>query len=188
MLPLCRRQTISLLGGLYAAAAALALVVLRPFSSASIGPDAAAPVVHFQRILAGQHLEGYLGQTPKPLLTILYGGIYGLTHDWRPIAWAVIAAFALCVVLGAILGNRVGGLSGGAFVAVGILFSAVLLVDVELAYSVTWALLFWLIAGLAVSAARPRYEIAGLSLMLAALARLETLIVVAAAAIFLLLV
>ena len=188
MPPLSRRQTISLLGGLYAAAAALALVVLRPFSSASIGPDAAAPVVHFQRILAGQHLEGYLGQTPKPLLTILYGGIYGLTHDWRPIAWAVIAAFALCVVLGAILGNRVGGLSGGAFVAIAILLSAVLLIDVELAYSVTWALLFWLIAGLAVSAARPRYEIAGLSLMLAALARLETLIVVAAAAIFLLLV
>jgi len=182
MPPLGRGRTIALLGVLFVVAAALELVVLRPFSSASIGPDAAAPVVHFQRILAGQHLEGYLGQTPKPLLTVLYGGLYGLTHDWRPIAWAVIAAFALCCVLGAILGSRVGGLAGGAFVATGILFSAVLLMDLELAYSVTWALLFWLVAGLAVSQPRPRYEIAGLALMLASLARLETLIVVVAAA------
>jgi hypothetical protein len=186
MPPLSRRPTIALLAGLYVVAVALAVIVLRPISSASIGPDAAAPVVHFQRILAGQHLEGYLGQTPKPLLTVLYGVLYAVFHDWRPIAWAVIAAFALCVVLGGVLGRRVGGLAGGAFVAIGILFSAVLLMDLELAYSVTWALLFWLVAGLAVSGRRPRYELAGIALMLATLARLETLIVVVAAAAFLL--
>lgn len=163
-------------------AAALELVLLRPFASASIGPDAAAPVIHFLRITSGQHLEGYLGQTPKPLLTLVYGGLYSLFHDWRPIAWASIAVFAACVVLGGLLGQRVAGSVGGAFVAVGILFSSVLLADLTLAYSVSWALLGWIVAGLAVTARRPRYEIAGIALMLASLARLETLIVVIAAA------
>jgi len=172
---------LALLGGLFIAAAGLMALVLRPFTTASIGPDAAAPVVHFQRILEGLHLEGYLGQTPKPLLTVVYGVIYGVTHDWRPIAWAAIAVFATCVVLGGLLGYRVGGPASGAFVAVGILFSAVLLVDLSLAYSVTWALLAWLVAALAVTAERPRYGIAGVALALGSLARLETLIVVVVA-------
>jgi len=181
------RGRIALLGGLFLGAALLELVVLRPFASASIGPDAAAPVVHFLRIVSGKHLEGYLGQTPKPLLTVVYGVIYSLFHDWRPIAWASIAVFAACVVLGGVLGRRVAGVAGGAFVAVGILLSSVLLADLTLAYSVSWALLGWLVAGLAVTARRPRYDVAGVALMLATLARLETLIVVIAAAAALLL-
>jgi hypothetical protein len=177
-----KRGRIAFLGGLFVVAAVLELIVLRPVASASIGPDAAAPVVHFLRIVSGQHLEGYLGQTPKPLLTLIYGALYGLFHDWRPIAWASISAFAGCVVLGGVLGRRVAGVAGGAFVAVGILLSSVLLTDLTLAYSVSWALLGWLAAGLAVSARRPRYDIAGIALGLASLARLETLIVVIAAA------
>ncbi|MGH2464718.1 MAG: hypothetical protein ACRDGI_04590, partial [Candidatus Limnocylindrales bacterium] len=172
------RGRIALLGGLFVVAVLVELAVLRPFASASIGPDAAAPVVHFQRIVSGIHLEGYLGQTPKPLLTLVYGALYGLFHDWRPIAWASIAVFATCVVLGGVLGRRVGGVAGGAFVAVGLLLSPVLLADLTLAYSVSWALFFWLLAGLAVTAQRPRYDLAGVALMLATLARLETLIVV----------
>ena len=139
-------------GGLFIVAVLLELVVLRPFASASIGPDAAAPVVHFLRITSGQHLEGYLGQTPKPLLTLVYGVLYSLFHDWRPIVWASIAVFAACVVLGGVLGRRVAGVAGGAFIAVGILLSSVLLADLMLAYSVSWALLGWLVAGLAVTA------------------------------------
>ncbi len=176
------RARIAFLGGLFIVAALFELAILRPFTSASIGPDAAAPVVHFLRITSGQHLEGFLGQTPKPLLTLVYGLIYSVFHDWRPIAWAAVAVFALCVVLGGVLGYRLASYAGGAFVAIGLLFSSVLLADLTLAYSVSWALLGWLVAGLAVTAKRPRYEIAGLALMLASLARLETLIVILAAA------
>lgn len=171
----------ALLGGLFLAAAAFAFLLVRPIDTASIGPDAAAPVVHFQHIVAGHHLEGYLGQTPKPLLTVIYGILYSTTQDWRAIAWASIAAFALCVVLGGLLGQRIGGLAGGAFVAVGFAISAVLLTDVAYAYAVCWALLAWLVAALAVTARPPRYAIAGLALMLGTLARLETLIVVVVA-------
>jgi hypothetical protein len=172
----------ALIGGLFLAVAAIAFVLIRPISSASIGPDAAAPVIHFQHIIAGRHLEGYLGQTPKPLLTVLYGLLYSTTDDWRPIAWASIAAFAMSVVLGGVLGHRVGGFAAGAFVAVGFLVSGALLLDVTYAYAVSWALLAWLVAALAVTAGPPRYAIAGVALMVGSLARLETLIVIVAAA------
>jgi hypothetical protein len=175
-------RRLAVLGGLFLVAATYAFLLLRPVETAPIGPDAAAPVVHFQHIVAGRHLEGYLGQTPKPLLTVVYGVIYSAAHDWRPVAWAAIAAFALCVVLGGLLGYRVGGYVSGAFVAVGILLSTVLLTDLALAYSVSWALLAWLVAGLAVTSERPRYGIAGVALMIGTLARLETLIVVIVAA------
>jgi hypothetical protein len=172
----------ALLGGLFLAAATFAFVLVRPIGSASIGPDAAAPVIHFQHIVAGHHLEDYVAQTPKPLLTLIYGLLYSATHDWRPIAWASIAAFAMCVVLGGVLGHRIGGLVGGAFVAVGFAISAALLADMAYAYAVCWALLGWLVAGLAVTSERPRYGLAGLALMFATLARLETLIVLVLAA------
>jgi hypothetical protein len=172
----------ALLGGVFLAAAAFAFALVRPIESASIGPDAAAPVIHFQHILAGHHLEGYLAETPKPLLTLIYGVLYSTTHDWRPIAWASIAAFAMCVALGGLLGHRIGGFASGAFVAVGFAASAALLADMAYAYAVCWALLAWLVACLALTTERPRYAIAGLALMLGTLARLETLIVVVVAA------
>jgi hypothetical protein len=174
---------LALAGGLFLVAAAFAFVLLRPIQSASIGPDAAAPVIHFQHIAAGHHLEGYLGQTPKPLLTVIYGAIYTATHDWRPVVWVVIAVFALCVVLGWLLGQRIGGSASGAFVAVAVLVSPALLTDISLAYAVVWALLAWLAAGLAVTAERPRYAVAGAFLAIGVLARLETLIMVAVAAV-----
>src|SRR6266516_1189049 len=94
------------LGGLFLVAATLGVVMVRPIESGSIGPDAAAPVIHFERIAAGRHLEGYLGQTPKPLLTLVYGALYSVTHDWRSIAWSAIAAYALAVVLATSLAWR----------------------------------------------------------------------------------
>jgi hypothetical protein len=163
------------LGGLFVVSLASAVRLLRPFSAASIGPDAAAPVIEFQRIIAGQRLEGHLSQTSKPLLTAIYGILYSLANDWRPVAWAAIIAFALCVVLGAILAGRLAGPASGAFVAVALLLSPELAMDVSLAYAVSWAVLFWLIAGLAVSGSRHRYAVAGVALALGALARPEGL-------------
>ena len=170
------------LGGLFLVATTLAVVMVRPIESGSIGPDAAAPVIHFERIAAGHHLEGYLGQTPKPLLTLVYGALYGVTHDWRSIAWSAIAAYALAVVLATSLAWRLCGAISGAFMAVAFLGSSTLLVDIASAYAVSWALVTWLIAGLAVTARPPRYGVLGIALMLGSLARIETLLVVGAAA------
>lgn len=80
-----------------------------------------------------------------------------------------------------LLAYRVGGLSSAAFAAAAFLLSPVLLVDLSLAYAIVWMLLFLLVAGLAVTAERPRYGVAGTALMLAALARPEALAVVGVA-------
>ena len=116
MTDLAGRWRVAILGGLFVVAFVIAFAMVRPIASASIGPDAAAPVIHFERLLAGQRLDGHLTQTAKPLLTAIYGVLYAATGDWRPIAWAAIAAFALCR-----RGRRSPGLSvsaslaGGAF-------------------------------------------------------------------------
>ncbi len=174
-------RRIAVLAGLFLIAVGMAIYAVRPVDSASIGPDAAAPVIEFQRLLAGQQVEGHLTQTSKPFLDVVYGPIFELSGDWRPVAWSAILAFGLAVVLATVLAERVGGRASGAFAAAAFTLSPILLVDLSLAYAVTWMTLFLLIAGLAVTAARPRYELAGIALMLAALARPETLAVVAVA-------
>jgi hypothetical protein len=174
-----QRQAVPI--GLFLASVAYAVALVRPISSAAIGRDAAAPVIHFERILAGRHLETYIGITSKPLITVINGVLYTISHDWRPVVWAEIAAFALCVVFGWILGRRVAGLAAGAFVGVGILVSPALVDELAFAHAVPWALLMWLIAGLAVTADRPRYALAGIALAAGATARLEGLLVVALA-------
>ena len=177
------RWRVAILGALYLASVLVAARKIRPFQSGSVGPDAAAPVIEFQRLTAGQAVEGHLTQTSKPVIDLVYGPLFGLFHDWRPIAWAAIFAFALCVVLATLLAHRVGGLASAAFAAAAFLLSPILLVDISLAYAIVWMLLFLLVAGLAVTAERPRFGLAGLALMLAALARPEALAVVGVAAV-----
>jgi hypothetical protein len=174
---------VAILGGLFIGSVVMAAGKIRPFQSGSVGPDAVAPVLEFERLTAGQAIEGHLTQTSKPVIDLVYGPLFGVFHDWRPIAWAAIFAFALCVVLATLLAYRVGGLSSAAFAAVAILLSPILLVDISLAYAIVWMLLFLLIAGMAVTAERPRYGVAGLALMLAALARPEALAVVGVASV-----
>lgn len=177
------RWRVAILGALYVASVLVAARKIHPFQSGSVGPDGAAPVIEFQRLTAGQAIEGHLTQTSKPVIDLVYGPLFGLFHDWRPIAWAAIFAFALCVVLATLLAHRVGGLSSAAFAAAAFLLSPILLIDISLAYAIVWMLLFLLVAGLAVTVERPRYGIAGLALMLAALARPEALAVVGVAAV-----
>ena len=177
------RWRVAILGALYLASVLVAARKIRPFQSGSVGPDAAAPVIEFQRLTAGQAVEGHLTQTSKPVIDLVYGPLFGLFHDWRPIAWAAIFAFALCVVLATLLAHRVGGLASAAFAAAAFLLSPILLLDISLAYAIVWMLLFLLVAGLAVTAERPRFGVAGLALMLAALARPEALAVVGVAAV-----
>jgi hypothetical protein len=172
-------RRLGILAALFVTSVGVSVRTIRPIDSGSVGPDAVAPVIEFERLLAGQQVEGHLSQTSKPLLDVFYGLLYGLSGDWRPLVWAAILAFALSVVLAVVLADRVGGLASAAFAAAAFIVSPILLIDLSLAYAITWMLLFLLVAGLAVTSDRPRYGVAGLSLMLAALLRPEVLAVVA---------
>jgi hypothetical protein len=163
------------------AAAGLAIELARPVQTASIAFDSQVAVLHFLRLVEGHRLEVLLSTTPKPLLTVLYGPAYALFGDWRPVAWLAIAAYVADVILAAALAYRLGGAIAAAFGAVAIMMVPTLLFDVGFALATPWALLLWLAAGFAVSAARPRWLLAGIALGLASLARLETLVVVGTA-------
>jgi hypothetical protein len=152
--------------------------IVRPIHVGSLGYDAAASVLYFQRLLDGRTLEAFTGATPKALLTGVYGLAYGLVPDWRVISWLAIAAYGAGIAASAVLAYRLSGVGAAAFAAVALVGSVQLLSDVDLAYAVSWALLCWAVAGLLVTASRPRFAWAGVALALGGLARYETLILV----------
>jgi len=166
------------LGSLFLLALAVGLELSRPFLSASIGFDSQVAVVDFDRIASGRHVEQILSTTSKPLLTFIYGPLFALGGDWRPIAWVTVLAFAAGVAGVGALVWRIAGPIAAAFSAIAVLAAPTLLFDVGYALATPWAFVGWVAAGLAVTAARPRYGLAGLALLLAALARVETLVVV----------
>ena len=153
----------------------------RPFRSASISFDSSATVLYFQRIVSGQPLEAFVTTTPKPLLTVVFGVLHALTHDWRSLAWLTLLMDGLAVTMTAYLASRLAGPLAAAFVGVALIDNASLLTDVGFASATPYALAGWALAGLAVTAARPRYGLAGLGLALSSLARLESLIIVGVA-------
>jgi hypothetical protein len=171
--------------GAFGIAALVAAWIVRPFHVGMLGYDAAASVLYFKRLVAGTTLEAFTGSTPKALLTGVYGVAYSLIPDWRVISWLAIAAYAGAIAASAVLAYRLSGVVAAAFAVVGLIGSAELLTDVDLAYAVSWALLCWAVAGLLVTAARPRYASAGIVLAVGGLARYETLIVVGAAGLLL---
>jgi hypothetical protein len=163
-------------------AAASALAIVQPFGAGPVSYDTGSSVIHFQRLVSGQHLEAFISTTPKPLLTLVYGILYTLTHDWRAMSLAAIAAFAVAVALATWLAGRVAGPLAAVFVAVALVASTSLAGELLIASAVPWAMLGWIVAGLAVTAPRPRYAVAGIALGVASLARVESLVLVAAAA------
>jgi hypothetical protein len=168
--------------GVLAAIAALVtcVVVLRPFGPATIDPDSATSVLYFRYIVSGHHLEAFVPTTPKPLLTVLYGVTWNLTHDWRVPVLETIAAFALAVSFAARLAERLAGPFAAGFAVLGLLAWPEMLAQVAHANSLPWAVAGWLGAGVAVSGDRSRPRLAGLALLLAGLARLETVWIIAA--------
>lgn len=163
---------------LFAVAIAVGAELARPFRSAPIAFDSQAAVLYFDRIASGSRLEAFLTTTPKPLLTLIFGLLHSTFHDWRYIAWVTLATNGVAIVLTAALAHRIGGSIAAAFVGLALVDNASLLFDVGYALATPFALLGWAIAGLAVTAPRPRYAIAGLGLAFAALARVETLVVI----------
>ncbi|HTS14733.1 MAG TPA: hypothetical protein VMH24_03640 [Candidatus Sulfotelmatobacter sp.] len=171
-----------------ALAAASALAIVQPFQAGPASYDAGSAVIHFQRLIAGQRLEAFISTTPKPLLTLVYGSLYGLVGDWRAISWATIGAYSVAISLVTRLAWRVAGPVAGVVAAVALIASPSLVGEVLIASAVPWAMLGWSVAGLAVTGARPRYAVAGVALAVATLARLETLVLVGSALVILILV
>ncbi len=176
-----RRALFVVLAAVFVASVAVAAYVIRPWIAAPLAFDTAASVLHFDRIVSGRHLEQALSTTPKPLLTLLYGVIYAATGDWRAISLAALGAWGLCVASAALLTWRLGGAVAAVFGVVSLLLSSRLLLETAWALGSVWALLLWIVAGLAVTARRPCWGIAGAALGLAALARLETFLVIGVA-------
>jgi hypothetical protein len=173
-----RRALVAVLAAIFIASVAVAASAIRPWIAAPLAFDTAASVLHFDRIVAGRHLEQALSTTPKPLLTFLYGLVYSATGDWRAISVAALGAWGLCVAGGTLLAWRLGGAVAAVFTGVSLVVSPRLLLETSWALGSVWALLLWIVAGLAVTAVRPRWGIAGMALGLAALARLETFLLI----------
>lgn len=170
---------------LFLSACAVAFYLIDPLPAGQVGFDAAASVLYFDRLIQGRHLEAFIAATPKPLLTMVYGVVYHITGDWRPISWLAITIFGLSAVLAATLAGRLGGLRAAVFAGVAVVSSPSLIADVGVSYAVVWAFAACLLAGLAITSTPPRYGWAGAALGVAALARFEVLIILGACAVVL---
>lgn len=170
----------------FALATSLAIWATRPWLVGAVGSDAASSVLYFDRLAAGVRLERFLGTTPKPFLTLVYGLLHAVFDDWRPISWLVVVVYGLGIAAASILAERLSrSLASGIFVGAGLIASSGLLLDASLAYTVSWSLLLWSLAGLAAGADRPRYGLAGVALLIAATIRPETLLICVVAAVVL---
>jgi hypothetical protein len=171
---------VAALAGGFAFAFTVAYVMVHPITASPVGYDTAGSVLYFQRLVHGQILEQPYGATPKPAMTVLDGLLFAV-YGWSAISLAAVAAFAAVVTLGAELARRVAGSAAGVFAFVALLGSRPLLLDASLAYAVSWAALWLILAGFAITAERPRYVVVGLALCMATLTRLESIVVVAGA-------
>jgi hypothetical protein len=158
-------------------AVVVALAAIRPTLGAPLAYDTFASVLHFDRLVSGRHLEGALGTTPKPLLTLALG----LAHaagGWLLVSIVSILAWASAVGLGTALAARLAGIAGGAAMGALLVTSPALLLETAWGLASPWALGLWFAAALVVLAPRPRWGFAGLLLGLATLARLETVLLI----------
>jgi len=170
-----------LLTGLVGLLAAAGLwLMIQPLGRVTNDTDSAATVLYFERIIHGHRLEAFVPTTPKPLLTVIYGLLWTATGDWRALTVATLAAGSLAVALAARLANRLSGVAASAVVVIGLLAWPDFRVEVANANSFVWALALWLLAGVLVTLDRPRPWLAGVVLLLAGLARTETIWIVAA--------
>ena len=173
------------MAGLVGLLAAVVLwLVVQPLAGASNDTDAAASVLYFERLVHGQRLEAFVPTTPKPLLTVVYGVAWALTGDWRTLTILSVAVGAAAVALAARLAARLAGnaaAAAAAIVIVGLLAWPDFGLEVAQANSFVWGLALWLLAGVLVTADRPRPWLAGAVFVLAGLTRTETIWLLGAA-------
>ena len=164
------------------AALAVCLAVIRPFGPPMNDPDSAASVVFFQHLVGGHRLEAMVTTTPKPVLTLVYGITWSLTHDWSALTWETIVVFVVGVALAARLALAAGLPAAAGFIVVALVGWPELLLEVAHANSLPWAATGWLLAGWALERRPARPWLAAIAIFLAALARIETFWLVGAAA------
>jgi len=143
---------------------------------AGVDPDGHAAALYFQRLVDRARLEVPLLSTPKPLLTLVLGGGWAATHDWRAATLATVVAFTVAVVAAARAAGRLAGWPAAIAVAAALAGSGELVLQVARANSVVWALAGWAVAldALARRDLERRWLVAGIALLLAGLARSET--------------
>jgi hypothetical protein len=156
-----------------AVALAVARLVRLP-GPAILDPDEHAAALYLDRLLAGERLEDPLLSTPKPLLTVVHGAAWALTHDWRVLEAVAVAALALAVVALARAAGRLGGVPAGLAAAVAAGGSGALVLQAARGNSLVFALAGWAVALDALTSDRRRWGLAAAALTLAALARSET--------------
>jgi hypothetical protein len=156
-----------------ALAAGVALLVRLP-GPALLDPDEHAAVLYFDHVVHGQRLEEFLLSAPKPLLTLVYGLAWTLTHDWRAITALTVAAFAVALT---VLARTVARLAGAPAALAAVLMlagSSALIPQVARGNSVIWALAGWALAAEALARPRRRWGLAAAALLAASLARAES--------------
>jgi hypothetical protein len=156
------------------AVAAVTARLVRLPGPATLDPDEHAAALYLDRLVHGQRLEEPLLSTPKPLLTLVHGSAWALTHDWRVLEALAVAAFALAVVALARAAGRLGGAPAGLAAAVAVAGSGALALQAARGNSLVFALAGWGVALGALARDRRRWGLAAAALGLAALARSET--------------
>jgi hypothetical protein len=171
--------------GLFAAVTAIEFALVRPLQAGPAGPDAAASVLFFDRITSGRHLEVFVNNTAKPLLTVVLGGLHAISGDWRAGALATVIVTALGIVLASELVRRVANLEAAIFAGVALIGLISLQAETSWSYGLPWAFACWMAAGLLLVGPHPRFGAAGLVLLVGGLARAETFILIGVATLIL---
>ena len=145
-----------------------------------LDPDEHASALYFDRLVHGRRLEQDVFSTPKPLLTLVHGLGWTLSHDWHVGAALTVVAFAVAVVTFARTAGRVSGPVAAVLTVLLFLGWAEWSLQVARGNSVVWVLACWGVAADALvargpsGAAGPGWGIAAVALLLAGLARSET--------------
>jgi hypothetical protein len=159
---------------LWAAVAAAVGALARLPGPAVLDPDEYAAALYFQDLVHGHRLEEFLLSAPKPLLTLVHGLAWTVTHDWRTGTALTVAAFALAVTMLARAAWRLAGIPAAVAAAISLVASGALILQVARGNSVVWAAAGWAVALDALARPRRRWGVAAAALLLAGLARAET--------------
>jgi hypothetical protein len=141
---------------LWLGVAVAAAVQVRLPGPAVLDPDEHAAALYFDRLAAGQRLEEPLLSAPKPLLTVVHGLAWAVSHDWRVLEAVAVAAFALAVVCLARAAGRLAGWPAAAAAAVAVAGSGPLVLQAARGNSVVFALAGWSLALDALTRSGPR--------------------------------
>ncbi|HZD67582.1 MAG TPA: hypothetical protein VFA45_01270, partial [Actinomycetes bacterium] len=128
-----------------AVAAATAAMVRLP-GPPTLDPDEYANALYFDRLIHFRRLEDLLLSTPKPLLTLVDGVAWTVTHDWRAITALTVAVFALAVTLLARAAARLMAAGAALAVAIALAGSGALILQVGRGNSSIWGLAGWAVA------------------------------------------